>query len=310
MTKVLVLMGGTSDEREVSLRSGEAVAQALADAGYIVETLDFNKDVLENIKIINPDVIFIALHGKNGEDGRIQGYLDILEIPYTGSGLTASAIGMNKILTKKLLKFDNIPTAAFMIVDKKSFSNNSDGVVADIVDNLGLPVVIKAPTQGSSIGTYIIKDKNKVALAIEEAFNFDDEVLAEKFIDGKLVTASIIGNYTPEVLPLIEITSVNEFYDYEAKYTPGMCDHIIPARIDNKLAEEINSISEKLYKLLGCKGFARVDFMIDKHNNPYVLEINTIPGMTDMSLVPDAAKAKGISYLELCDKIVKLALEE
>ena len=303
-------MGGISEEREVSLRSGKAVAEALAQAGYEVSTLDFSKDTLEDIKVINPDVVFIALHGKNGEDGRIQGYLDILGIPYTGSGLTASAIGMNKILTKKLLKFDNIPTAAFMIVDKQKFLSNRDEVVADIIDNLGLPVVIKAPTQGSSIGTYIIKDRHKVAPAIAEAFNYDDEVLAEKFIDGKLLTASIIGNNTPEVLPLIEITSVNEFYDYESKYTPGMCDHIIPARINDKLAEEISSISEMLYKLLGCKGFARVDFMVDKENNPYVLEINTVPGMTDMSLVPDAARAKGISYVELCDRIIKLALEE
>lgn len=303
-------MGGTSEEREISLRSGKAVAEALVEAGYAVDTLDFNKNSLESIKTINPDVVFITLHGKNGEDGSVQGYLDILGIPYTGSGLTASAIGMNKILTKKMLKFDNIATSDFIIVEKNEFLSNSDNVVTTIVNKLGLPVVIKAPTQGSSIGTYIVKSKNEIAKAISEAFIYDHEVLAEKFVNGIEVTASLIGNYNPEVLPIIEITSSNEFYDYESKYTPGMCDHIIPARIDDTVARKINSLSEKVYKLLGCRGFARVDFMIDKENNPYVLEINTIPGMTDMSLVPDAARAKGISYVELCDKIVKLALEE
>lgn len=303
-------MGGTSEEREVSLRSGKAVAEALVEAGYIVDTLDFNKDSMESIKVINPDVVFITLHGKNGEDGSIQGYLDIQGIPYTGSGLTASAIGMNKILTKKMLNFDHIPTSDFIIIDKKDFISNTDNVVANIVERLGLPVVIKAPTQGSSIGTYIIKNRNEIAKAINEAFVYDNEVLAERYIDGIEVTASLIGNENPQVLPLIEITSENEFYDYESKYTPGMCHHIIPARIDDMVERQINYLSTKVYKLLGCRGFARVDFMIDKDNNPYVLEINTIPGMTDMSLVPDAARAVGISYVELCDKIVKLALEE
>lgn len=310
MKRVLVLMGGTSEEREVSLRSGKAVAEALVEAGYIVDTLDFNKDSMERIKVINPDVVFITLHGKNGEDGSIQGYLDIQGIPYTGSGLTASAIGMNKILTKKMLNFDHIPTSDFIIIDKKDFISNTDNVVANIVERLGLPVVIKAPTQGSSIGTYIIKNRNEIAKAINEAFVYDNEVLAERYIDGIEVTASLIGNENPQVLPLIEITSENEFYDYESKYTPGMCHHIIPARIDDMVERQINYLSTKVYKLLGCRGFARVDFMIDKDNNPYVLEINTIPGMTDMSLVPDAARAVGISYVELCDKIVKLALEE
>lgn len=303
-------MGGTSEEREVSLRSGKAVADALAEAGYIVETLDFNKDSMNRIKEINPDVVFITLHGKNGEDGSVQGYLDIQGIPYTGSGLTASAIGMNKILTKKLLKFDDIPTSDFIIINKKDFINNVNNVVSKVVETLGLPVVIKAPTQGSSIGTFIVKSRNEVEKAIYKAFAYDDEVLAERYIDGIEITASIIGNDEPQVLPLIEITSENEFYDYESKYTPGMCDHIIPARIDDMVARQINYLSTKVYKLLGCRGFARVDFMIDKENNPYVLEINTIPGMTDMSLLPDAARAMGISYVELCDKIVKLALEK
>lgn len=303
-------MGGMSEEREVSLRSGKAVARALTEANYEVETLDFNQDNLVEIKTINPDVVFITLHGKNGEDGSVQGYLDILGIPYTGSGLTASAVGMNKILTKKMLCFDNIPTADFIIIEHNNFLNESESIVNGIVDNLGLPVVVKAPNQGSSIGTYIVRNKNEISKAIKDAFTYDHEVLVEKFIDGIEVTASLIGNDNPIVLPLIEITSTNEFYDYESKYTPGMCEHIIPARIADEMIQEINDLSVKVYKLLGCKGFARVDFIIDYNNDPYVLEINTIPGMTDMSLVPDAARAIGISYVELCDKVVKLALEQ
>ncbi|NLJ73093.1 MAG: D-alanine--D-alanine ligase [Syntrophomonadaceae bacterium] len=309
MEKVLVLMGGTSAEREVSLRSGNSVAKALLEAGYYVDMLDFKGDNINEIIGYSPDVVFIALHGENGEDGRIQGYLDILGIPYTSSGLTASAIGMNKILTKKMLLLDDIPTAKFYIIKKADFALNSAKEIKRLIDKLDFPLVIKAPSQGSSIGTYIVKDKNSLITAINDGFNYDSELLAEQYITGVEITAAVIGNDKLEVLPLIEITSTNEFYDYESKYTKGKCEHIIPARIDDKVMNKVNSLTERIYKLLGCKGFARVDFIIGRDNIPYVLEINTVPGMTDMSLVPDAAKAKGISYIELCDRIVKLALK-
>lgn len=309
MIKVLVLMGGTSAEREISLRSGYSVAEALVKAGYMVETLDFNKDNISKIIDLAPDVVFIALHGENGEDGKVQGLLDILEIPYTSSGPAASAIGMNKILTKKILYLDNIPTADFYTVEQDAFHNNEKELISKLIKKLSFPMVIKAPNQGSSIGTYIVQDEVSLMEAINSAFAYDQEILAEKFIDGIEVTASILGNNTIKVLPLIEITSVNEFYDYESKYTEGMCEHIIPARINTQLTQNIQELSQRVYKLLGCKGFARVDFMIDKENQPYVLEINTVPGMTDMSLVPDAARAKGIPYVKLCDMIVKFALE-
>ncbi len=302
-------MGGTSAEREVSLRSGNSVAKALLEAGYYVDMLDFKGDNINEIIGYSPDVVFIALHGENGEDGRIQGYLDILGIPYTSSGLTASAIGMNKILTKKMLLLDDIPTAKFYIIKKADFALNSAKEIKRLIDKLDFPLVIKAPSQGSSIGTYIVKDKNSLITAINDGFNYDSELLAEQYITGVEITAAVIGNDKLEVLPLIEITSTNEFYDYESKYTKGKCEHIIPARIDDKVMNKVNSLTERIYKLLGCKGFARVDFIIGRDNIPYVLEINTVPGMTDMSLVPDAAKAKGISYIELCDRIVKLALK-
>jgi D-alanine-D-alanine ligase len=309
LKKVLVLMGGTSEERAISLQSGNNVCKALEEKGYQVESLDLNKDTLTTIADIAPDVVFIALHGKNGEDGTVQGYLDLLGIPYTGSGVATSAICMNKILTKKLLSYEGLPTPDFIIMKKKTFDRDCF-VVRSMVKKFGLPMVVKAATQGSSIGTYIVEKEDEILPAIEAAFEYDDDVLVEKYMDGALLTASVLGNDNPYVLPIIEITSSNEFYDYESKYTPGMCEHIVPARINKELQDRISRISEEAYKSLACRGFARIDFMLDSLGEPYILEINTIPGLTNMSLVPDAARACGVSYEELIDRLVKLALEK
>lgn len=306
MNRVLVLMGGTSEEREISLQSGANVCMALKKKGYQVETLDLNRDTLNRIAEIAPDVVFIALHGKNGEDGTIQGHLDLLGIPYTGSGVASSAICMNKIITKKILSYEGLPTPDFIIICKDTFDRASF-VVRSLVQKFGLPMVVKAATQGSSIGTYIVKKEDEILPAIEAAFQYDDEVLIEKYIDGTLLTVSILGNHNPCVLPIIEITSSNEFYDYESKYTPGMCEHIVPARIGQDIQNKITRISEEAYKSLSCRGFARIDFMLDGEGHPYILEINTIPGLTDMSLVPDAARAVGISYEDLIVRLLELA---
>lgn len=306
--RVLVLMGGDSSEREVSLKSGQAVYTALQEKGYQVEKLDVTSESIMEIIKIKPDVAFLALHGKNGEDGAMQGVLEIMGIPYTGSGVAASAIGMNKVLTKKLLKYEGIPTAEFVVLQKHDFAVTQH-TVDKIIQAVGLPVVIKAATQGSSVGTYIIRKESDILPAIQNAFQFDREILVEKFIEGIEITASVIGNENPNVLPLIEITSENEFYDYESKYTPGMCHHIIPARINEEIKEKIIDLSQQVYKSMGCRGFSRIDFMVDKVGNPYVLENNTIPGMTEMSLVPDAARAVGISFTDLVEKILELAME-
>lgn len=304
--KVVVLMGGESSEREVSLRSGQAIYNALKNKGYNVIALDMNKNSIGELKEINPDVAFLALHGKKGEDGTVQGMLEVMGIPYTGSGVACSAICMNKVLAKKMFSYENVPTANFAIMNKNTFDSETN--INELIDLIGLPMVVKAATQGSSIGTYIVRDEKSILPAIEKAFDYDWEIIIEKFIDGIELTASIIGNENPTVLPLIEITAENEFYDYESKYTPGMCHHIIPARIPEAAQEKINEISKKVYVSLGCRGFARIDFMMDKNNNPYVLEVNTIPGMTEMSLVPDAARAAGISFEDLADKILKSAI--
>ncbi len=308
MKKVLVLRGGTSEEREVSLRSGKAVYTALQEAGYNVHDLDFTKENINKIIDIAPDVVFIALHGKNGEDGTVQGFLDLLGIPYTGSGVAASAIGMNKILTKKFLSYEGMPTSDFVILDKEIFNNGSKNTEW-LLSTIGLPMVVKASTQGSSIGVFIVRKEEDILGALKKAFEFDSEILVEKFIDGIELTAAVVGNNEPHVLPIIEITSENEFYDYESKYTKGMCAHIIPARINDNIRQRVMQIASQVYKSIGCRGYARIDFIVDKEDRPYVLEINTIPGMTEMSLVPDAARADGISFVELVDRILKLAIE-
>lgn len=306
--KILVLMGGFSSEREVSLRSGTAILNALLKLGYEAKALDLKTNSVQEIEDYRPDLVFVALHGKDGEDGTVQGLLEILNLPYTGSGVASSAIGINKVLTKKLLNSEGIPTAPFAILQKNTF-NCSPAEIQTLIGSIGLPMVVKAATQGSSIGTYIVSQENEIANAIQSAFTYDTEVLVEKFIEGTEVTSSVIGNERVEVLPLIEITSANEFYDYESKYTPGKCSHIIPARVEQSIQDKIAELSSRVYKMIGCRGFARVDYIVDKAGNPFVLEINTIPGMTEMSLVPDAARAAGISFEELVDKIVKLGME-
>ncbi|MDD3365531.1 MAG: D-alanine--D-alanine ligase [Syntrophomonas sp.] len=306
--KILVLMGGYSEEREVSLRSGAAVLNALKNLDYDAAALDLKGTSVQAIADYNPDLVFIALHGKDGEDGTVQGLLEIMGIPYTGSGVASSAIGMNKVLTKKILMYEGIPTAAFAILKRSLTSPERE--LQSLLKNIGLPMVIKAATQGSSIGTFIVRQEKDVLEAIEAAFQYDSEVVVEKFIDGIEVTSTVIGNDFTQVLPLIEITSANEFYDYESKYTPGKCNHIIPARIPEELQEKIAKLSERVYQAIGCTGYSRVDFIIDKDGNPFVLEINTLPGLTEMSLVPDAARAAGISFEELVDKIVGLGLEK
>ncbi|MEN6351288.1 MAG: D-alanine--D-alanine ligase [Syntrophomonas sp.] len=308
MKKVLVLMGGTSEEREVSLRSGKAVADALQERGYQVETLDFNPRVLSEIEKINPDVVFIALHGKNGEDGTVQGYLELLGIPYTGSGVASSAICMNKLLTKKILCYEGLPTTDFEVIYRQDFVLERTANI--LLERFGLPLVIKPPTQGSSVGTSIVREENGINQALELAFKFDDEVLVEKFIAGKELTVAVIGNRLTTVLPIIEIASENEYYDYESKYTPGMSTHIIPARISEDLREKVEIICDRAYRALGCRGFSRIDFMVDGDDNPYILEVNTIPGMTSTSLIPDAGRAAGISFPELVDNVVKMAEEK
>lgn len=307
--KVLVLMGGISTEREISLKSGNAVAIALKEAGYDVETLDIQPDNVEKIAEIKPDVVYLALHGKGGEDGCVQGMLEWMGIPYTGPGVAASAVCMDKALTKKVLVQSEIPTPKSLEYTKEQ-CENKDEIKNELMAQLGLPMVLKSPCQGSSIGVVIVRDESSVADAIEEVFKYGEVMLAEQFISGVEISVPVVGNKNPDVFPIIEIVPTSEFYDFESKYTPGMSEHIIPARISETAVERVNKYAKEAYEKTGCRGVSRIDFIVDENDNPYVIEINTIPGMTATSLVPDSARHLGIDFPQLVDKIVKLALEK
>jgi len=304
--RVAVLFGGRSAEREISLKSGEAVYQALREKGWDAVKIDVGPDVAERLREIRPDVAFIALHGKGGEDGSIQGLLEVLGIPYTGPGILASALAMDKIATKRMLTAAGLPTPPFITLEQNGAALES--LAAQVLQAMPLPVVVKAPTQGSSIGMSIVKREEGLVPALSEAFRYDPVVLVERFIPGVEVTAAVLGNKRPVVLPLIEIVAAKGVYDYEAKYTPGMSDHIIPPRVDARLQEEIGAAALATYKLLGCRGFSRIDFIAGTDGKPYILEVNTIPGLTAVSLFPDAARAAGISFADLIEKLIALAL--
>jgi len=304
--KILVLMGGESTEREVSLRSGKAVAEALRQRFASVTELDLTGETLGRIHEIRPDCAFIALHGKGGEDGTVQGLLEWMNIPYTGPGTLASALCLDKMMTKKVLKLSGVPTPEFLCISPDADPKEA---VAGAIRVLGLPLVLKANCQGSSIGVAILRQREGAEEILEELFTYGDQVLAEKFLSGTELTVPVMGNGKLLVLPPIEITSSGKFYDYESKYTPGGSRHIIPARISAEVEKKVKGIAAKAYAETGCRGLARVDMMLDEKGDPFVIEINTSPGMTETSLFPDAARAAGISFPELCETLVDLALE-
>ena len=308
--KVMVVCGGFSSEREVSLRSGKAVYSALQKVGYTNATLfDLTRENAGEIIQARPDIVFIALHGKGGEDGCVQGLLELAGIPYTGPGVGSSAVCMNKIFTKQVLNDAGLPTAKFFVMRKEECR---DFVMQSkmLIKKIGLPMVLKSPCQGSSIGVVIVKNADEMVPAMQEVFKYGDHLLAEQFVEGTEITLPIMGNEELTVLPVIEITSEREFYDYTSKYTPGLCHHIIPACIDAVTEKQVIEIGKKAYHVLNCCGLARIDFIVDKKNGPMIIEVNTSPGMTDMSLFPDAARYVGISYEELVEKILIFEIEK
>lgn len=303
--KILVICGGISTEREVSLRSGKAIYDALVRKGYKnTKFFDLKRDNIYKIIEIKPDIAFLGLHGKGGEDGCIQGFLELVGIPYTGPGVAASAVCMDKILTKRVLANAGLPTAKFEVYSKEE-CYDINTIIDNLIEKIGLPMVLKSPSQGSSIGVVIVKSKENMENAIAEVFKYGSHLLAEQFMDGPELTLPIIGNDNLNVLPVIEITSEREFYDYTAKYTNGLCHHFIPVNIDKITERQIIEFGKRAYKVLGCKVLSRIDFIVDKKNGPMIIEVNTLPGMTDMSLFPDAARYIGIEY----DDLVEMLLE-
>ncbi|RLD20809.1 MAG: D-alanine--D-alanine ligase [Caldiserica bacterium] len=303
--KILVLYGGFSEEREVSIGSGKAIAKSLKKNGFIVKTFDFKGKLEKILENFAPDVVFVALHGKYGEDGTVQGALEIANIPYTGSNVLASAICMNKLITKQLLTAQKIETANYYPIKKKE-----KVLFKEIAHYLrSNKLVVKPVDQGSTIGISIVNDEKTFKKGLDKAFAFSDTVIIEEFLDGKEITVSIIGNGNNiKVLPIIEIAPENEFYDYESKYVPGMSRHIIPARIPKNIYDKAKRNAILIYEEFGLRDFARIDFIV-ANNIPFALEANTIPGFTETSLVPDAAKADGITFDNLTAYIVKEALK-
>lgn len=307
--KIVVLAGGKSAEREVSLSTGKGIAEALASKGHQVITMDVDRELPRKLLQENPDLVYIALHGKFGEDGTVQGMLEVLEFPYTGSGVLASALAMNKVQAKKIFRQVGIPTPKEVILSRNQIRSDYIGVIEIVKEHLSLPVVVKPGSEGSSFGLTIVKQEEELIEAIKKVFLYDTEALIEEYIKGKEITVGIIGNKELEVFPPIEIVPKNEFYDYESKYVKGMSEHLIPARIDPETLEKVIHYAKQAHLSLGCRGLSRVDFMVKETGDVFVLEVNTLPGMTETSLLPDAARAVGLSYADLTEKIVHFAIE-
>ena len=304
--KALVLMGGMSTEREISLLTGEAVAAGLREAGHDVSIYDISyepgssvRDFVTSGRLAASDVVFIALHGGEGEDGRIQALLDLVGKPYTGSGVLASALCMDKTLSKILFERYGIPTPAWFEI---SAPEARSGALEKISEMGGFPAVVKPVDQGSSIGISVIEGESGLEAGIALAEEYSRRLIFERYIPGRELSVAIVGE---QVFPVIEIVPEDGFYDYERKYTRGKSSYHCPADIDEALSERILGEALAAYKALGCAGFARVDLRLGGDGAPYFLEINTIPGMTETSLVPMGAAAGGYSFSELVDTIVR-----
>ncbi len=301
-----LLSGGISSEREVSLNSGDQVFDALDKEKYNIIRYDPKTDLSRLVsEAPQIDAALIILHGPYGEDGTIQGLLELLDIPYQGSGVMGSSVAMNKLATKQMYELAGLPTPPYMVLKR------GDRVdVADWEERFGLPLVVKPLEAGSSVGMTIVKSTSEIEIAAEKAFEHGGVILVENFVDGIEITAGVIGNQTLEALPIIEIVpgDAYEFFDYEAKYTPGATREICPARISDVMTEKAQTYAKMAHRSLFCEGYSRTD-MIMQADEIYILETNTIPGMTATSLLPQAAVAAGISFSELLDRLIDLGME-
>ncbi len=300
--KIGVIMGGPSSESKVSLRSGENVFKALKRKGYDVVKIELDKNIYENIKKSGINLAYIILHGTPGEDGSIQGFLEICGIPYTGSGIIGSAISINKIIAKQIFQANGISTPPFFIL-----GSDYDKKVRDKIVDLGFPLILKPTFEGSSIGVEKIENEDELDKSIDRLLNKYKGGIIEKYIKGKDITVGVIEDDTRlRVLPILELVPENEFYDYEAKYTKGKTKFIIPARLSDKVTKIVKETAIKAHRSVWCYGVSRVD-MIVSDDNIFVLEVNSIPGMTETSDLPAEAAAIGIGFDELVEIILKSA---
>ena len=293
--QVAVLMGGMSGEREVSLRTGKAILGSLQQEGYRAVGIDVGRDLPVRLAEAKADCAFVALHGRYGEDGSVQGMLELLGIPYTGSGVLASALAMDKALTKQLLLHHELPTPGYHLL-------TSGGDPGELIEKCRhFPVVVKPVREGSTIGITIARDRKELESGLIEALRYDDTVMVEDFIDGLEVTVGVLGG---EALPIIQIVPEQGFYDYTAKYTPGKTEFILPAPLEPRLYNRVQEVAERACRILGCRGAARVDFMV-RQRECVCLEVNAVPGMTATSLLPKAATEAGIPFPELVQRILE-----
>lgn len=305
--KVAVLKGGRSLERQVSLRSGARVEDALAALGHEVVDLDVDGELVATLKTERPAVAFVALHGPGGEDGTVQELLEILEIPYTGSGVAACVRSMDKVVAKHELRAAGIPTPDWFAFNATAFRElGAADALPEIASSLGFPLVVKPAGQGSSLGVRFAASTDEVPGALVAAFSYDDRVLLERHVKGRELAVSLLAG---EPLPAVEaLPKEEDRFDYEARYEIGRTEYVCPANVSSADADAVREAAARTYRTLGCEGFARVDLIL-ADGRPEVLEVNAIPGLTDTSLMPMAAEAAGIGFEELCARIVELALE-
>jgi D-alanine-D-alanine ligase len=308
MSRVAVLKGGRSLERQVSLRSGARVEDALGRLGHEVVSIDAGHDLIRRLREADPELAFIAMHGRDGEDGTVQELLEILGIPYTGSGVLACGRAMDKVLAKHLMLEAGIPTPEFFAFNETAFRElGAADALGEIEERLAFPIVVKPSSQGSALGVRFARSAADVPAAIVAAFSYDSRVLLERYVDGRDLAVSILDG---EPLPVVEaVPHDDEFYDFEARYEIGRTDFVCPAELPDGLTEAAQELALRTYRLLGCTAFARVDLMLDAGGELTVLEANPIPGLTDTSLLPQAADAAGISFDSLIGRILELALE-
>jgi D-alanine-D-alanine ligase len=303
-----VLKGGRSLERQVSLRSGARVEDALERLGHDVVALDVSHDLIDRLRDASPDVAFIAMHGRDGEDGTVQELLEILDIPYTGSGVLACVRATDKVLAKHLMIEAGIPTPEFFAFSETAFRElGAADALPAIEDRLDFPIVVKPSSQGSALGIKFARSAAEVPAALVAAFSYDSRVLLERHVDGRDLAVSILDG---EPLPVVEAVPLgDEFYDFEARYEIGRTEFVCPAALPDGVTEQAQELALRTYRLLGCSAFGRVDLMLGADGQLTVLEANPIPGLTETSLLPQAAEAAGISFDELVGRIVELALE-
>jgi len=299
--KIAVLYGGTSAEREVSIESGKAVAKGLIAAGFDTVLVDPKESSLEALKEQKIDRVFIALHGRGGEDGIMQGALEMLNMPYTGSGVLGSALSMDKVRSKLVFQALDVPTAPFKVIDKQSYKT---GIEQNVLAELGGKAMVKPANEGSSIGMSIVNNASELTEALAQAFNYDEQVLVEAWINGPEYTVAILGD---EALPAIHMETPRDFYDYKAKYQSTNTLYHCPSGLNKDDEQTLQSVALQAFKATGAKGWARVDVMRNEQGQWQVLEVNTSPGMTENSLVPKAAKVRGLDFSALVTRILALS---